>query len=61
MRAPVRWERLLLTPVLLLAASASTAHATDFEVDAQTIGQGYQLKAYDQAGATVLLDRRRLT
>jgi hypothetical protein len=47
--------------VLLLVATATPARATDFEVNAQTLGQGYQIKAYDQSGASILLDRRRLT
>ena len=64
-RAPARWQRLLPASLLLVVATASPARATDFEVDAQTIGQGYQLKGYltggPQAGDSVLLDRRRLT
>lgn len=43
-------------------AAASIARAADFEVEAETIGQGYQLRQCDDAGrCDTLLDRRRLT
>ena len=43
--------------VLALVLLPSLARAYDFEVDAQTIGQAYQLRAADEA----LVNRRRLT
>ncbi|HVR62280.1 MAG TPA: hypothetical protein VMU50_10300 [Polyangia bacterium] len=45
----------------LAAAVAGPAHAYDFTIDVQTIGQGYQVRRYAPTGANDLLTRRRLT
>jgi hypothetical protein len=49
-----RWSRALAVAILVVPA---LAHAYDFQIDAQTIGQAYQLRAADDA----LVNRRRLT
>jgi hypothetical protein len=43
-----------------LAFAAPAARAADFEVESETIGQGYQLRQFEGPNPT-LLDRRRLT
>ena len=40
---------------------ASDARAYDGEVTATTIGQGYQLRRFDERGGVVMLSRRRVT
>jgi hypothetical protein len=47
----------VLLGLLALAWLPATARAYDFQIDAQTIGQAYQLRAADEA----LVNRRRLT
>jgi hypothetical protein len=44
-------------PALIALSLSGTAHAYDFSIDAETIGQAYQLRAADDA----LVNRRRLT
>ena len=46
----------LITLAVSLAIAPARAHAYDFEVDAETIGQAYQLRAADDA----LVNRRRI-
>src|SRR6266568_7001861 len=58
-RAPMKPAALL--PALgLLLVSAGSARGYDFEISAQTIGQGYQLR-WPRAAGDRLLNRNRLT
>jgi len=45
----------------LLTAAPKPARAYDFNIDLQTIGQGYQVRRFGATGADELLTRRRLT
>ncbi len=47
--------------VLMIAGSASPAHAYEFWLRAQTIGQAYQLRQYRLIGPDLFLGRRRYT
>src|SRR5258708_12363581 len=51
----------MVVSVVLVAAAAGPAHAYDFTIDVQTIGQGYQVRRYAPSGGNDLLTRRRLT
>jgi len=44
---------------VVLAASPSPAHAYEFWLRAQTIGQAFQLREYKLVGPDVFLGRRR--
>jgi hypothetical protein len=44
-----------------IAAAATTAHAYEFWLRAQTIGQAYQLRDYRLVGPDLFLGRRRIT
>jgi hypothetical protein len=46
---------------LAITLAAAPAHAYEFWLDSQTIGQAYQLPQYQLVGPSVLLGRRRLT
>lgn len=52
------WVALAIAIVL---TAATPAHAYEFWLDSQTIGQAYQLPQYQLAGPSLLLGRRRLT
>src|SRR2546423_15366950 len=57
-----RCARPLVAFALLTALYTAAAHAAEFEVEAETIGQGYQLRScYADPMCRTLLDRRRLT
>src|SRR5579862_6666066 len=45
----------------VLLAAPSTAHAYDFWLRAETIGQAYQLRDYRLVGPDLFLGRRRVT
>jgi hypothetical protein len=55
-RATVRAAAFIVVVVVSLAIAPSRARAYDFQVDAETIGQAYQLRAADDA----LVNRRRI-
>src|SRR3954466_5965272 len=46
---------------ILLAVTASPAHAYDFWMHTQSIGQAYQLRQYRLIGPDLFLGRRRYT
>jgi hypothetical protein len=47
--------------VVAILSFPSWVLAADFSVEAETIGQGYQLRRFGDDGSSTLLDRRRLT
>jgi len=51
--------RAILSVVLLHAAGPALAY--DWEVQAETVGQGYQVRRFLEDGSTEMLSRRRLT
>src|SRR5260221_12301151 len=58
LRCPAMHRAWVFAAVVL---TATTAHAYEFWVRAQTIGQAYQLRDYRLVGPDLFLGRRRIT
>ena len=54
-------RRACVVAAVVLAAAPRPAHAYEFWLRAQTIGQAYQLREYRLVGPDLFLGRRRIT